>query len=674
MVAKQSKPAKTRVWIWSYIHLSLYLLSLSFLLTLFIGTLLFFFIRLNIPDISSLAAYKPHATTVILDRNGEQVDSIFTQNRFVVAIDKMPELLPLAFVAAEDARFFQHPGVDAWSILRALVHNVLSGGRGQGGSTITQQVARALLLTPEKTYTRKIKEAILAYRIDNVLSKKEILHIYLNQIYFGEGAYGVDAASRTYFGKRVEKLNLSEIAILAGLPQAPSRYSPFKDFDLTRKRQVYVLNRMAEEGYITPTMARKAYKTPLLWGAPLKSDDDSLYFLQYVKNYVRSKYGKDALYSGGLTITTTLDPNMQKSANAAIRRGVAHWAVRRSKSSSTLPQAALIAMESTSGKVRALVGGTDFNKSQFNRATQARRQPGSAFKPIVYAAALQRFHPASLIEDEPLVLPGSHSSSNWQPQNFSGRFYGPTTLRTALIHSRNVVAVKLLQEIGIDSVIALARQMGVSSTLSKNLSLALGSSDLTLLELTGAYSTFANNGLMTHPVFITEITDSNGEILEKWQHESDRVLSEETAYLMTNMMQGVIEEGTGKKAWGLDQDSAGKTGTTDKYRDACFVGYTPDMICGVWMGFDRKKSLGSNETGGTACAPIWLDFMKNIKSEKKHFSVPENIVFLPINPQTGRFDPTNRNKSTWLPFSRDRLPWIDKGGTSGKEIESTNGP
>ena len=661
MAAQSNTHSTNRVWTWTQVHVAFYFLSISCLLTLFIGLGLFLFLTLNIPDISSLASYTPPATTVILDRNGHQIDTIFTQNRFVVPIDKLPGELPLAFVAAEDARFAEHAGVDAWSTLRALLHNLRKGGKGQGGSTITQQVARSLLLTPEKTYTRKIKEAILAYRIDKALSKKEILHIYLNQIYFGEGAYGVDAAARVYFGKKAVELNLAEIAILAGLPQAPSRYSPFKHFDLTKKRQAYVLNRMAEEGYITATRARKAYAHPLLWGAPFEADGGCGYFVQYVKKYIQEKYGWQALVSGGLTIETTLDQSMQKAATAATGRGVAKWVVRRSKKMSHLPQVALVAMEASTGEVRALVGGTDFDKSQFNRAIQAKRQPGSAFKPIVYAAALRdTFTPSSIIVDEPLVLPGSAPGTTWEPQNFSGKFDGPTTLESSLIHSRNIVTIKLLQQIGIEPVRRLAREMGILSPLNKDLSLALGSSEVTLLELAGAYTTFANLGLRTEPVFITRITDRNGRVLETGTTKDERILDEETAYQMTRMMQGVIEEGTGKNAWGLEQEAAGKTGTTDTYRDAWFIGYTPEIVCGVWMGFDKKLSLGDHETGGQACAPIWLDFMQKVPQKTNSFPIPEGIVLLPMDRETGKFDPDNRDKSTWMAFRKDRMPWTDQ--------------
>lgn len=670
MAAGNKANNRNRLWTLTHVHVSLYLLAIACLLTLFIGIALFLFLALNIPDISSLASYNPPATTIILDRNGRQIDAVFSQNRFIVPIDSMPKDLPLAFVAAEDARFFQHAGIDAWSTLRALLHNLRKGAKGQGGSTITQQVARALLLSPEKTYTRKIKEAVLAYRIDKVLAKKEILHIYLNQIYFGEGAYGVDAAARVYFGKKAVDLNLAEISILAGLPQAPSRYSPFKHFDLTKKRQAYVLNRMAEEGYITATMARKAFAHPLLWGAPVETDDDSRYFVQHVKKYIQAKYGWEALVTGGLTIATTLDPDLQKSATAAVSRGVAKWVVRRPNKSAGLPQAALVAMDASTGEVRALVGGTDFYKSQFDRATQARRQPGSAFKPIVYAAALRdAFTPASIIMDEPLVLPGSSPGSTWQPQNFDGKFTGPTTLESALIHSRNIVTVKLLQEIGIEPVRQLARDMGVSSQLNKNLSLALGSSEVTLLELTGAYTTFANLGQSVKPVFITKITDRNGNTLESYKEKKRQVLDKETAYLITRIMQGVITEGTGKKAWGLPQEAAGKTGTTDTYRDAWFIGFTPEIVCGVWMGFDKKLSLGNNETGGLACAPIWLDFMRKVPMQVQQFPVPEGIVFLPVDQETGKFNPSNSDKSTWMAFRKDRMPWLEQTDSADLNVQ-----
>ena len=638
--------------------MSIFFLAISGLLTLFIGIILYISVILNIPDISSLEDYKPVQASIILDDQGQLVDRVFVENRRVVSLEEMPALLPRAFIAAEDARFYQHPGVDVWSILRALIHNIRHGGRGQGGSTITQQVARSLLLSPEKTYIRKLKEAVLAYRIDRRLAKEEILAIYLNQIYLGESAYGVEAAAGIYFDKKARDLTLAEIAILAGLPQAPSRYSPFKHFKQAKKRQVYVLNRMAAEGFITPSAARKAYNQHLIWGGNEEDFPAAKYYLQQVRNEVVSRYGRKLLFTGGLTIHTALNRELQREADLAVQKGVAHWALRQTNYANKLPQAALVAMEVKTGLVRALTGGTNFSRSQFNRATQARRQPGSAFKPLVYATGFaQGLNCASIFEDEPLSLKRT-GVRQWEPLNFSGLFFGPTTLYTGLIHSRNIIAIKLLQEVGVRPVIELAAKMGIKSDLRSDLSLALGSSEVSLLELTSAYTAFANNGQLLKPVFITRITGSAGSLLEENKLLPVPALDPRTAYQVNFLLQRVISEGTGKKAWGLHSPSAGKTGTTDHNRDAWFIGYTPELAAGVWMGFDKKATLGRHETGGRACAPIWLDFMR--QGEKMYpaekFIVPPGISFLPINSENGRFEPGNQDRSTWLPFRTDQLP------------------
>ncbi len=639
-------------------HLALYFSCIAGLLTLFIGVVLYLSVILAIPDISSLDDYNPVQTSLILDDEGRVVDRVFVQNRRVIGLADMPDLLPKAFIAAEDARFYQHPGVDIWSILRALVHNLREGGRGQGGSTITQQVARSLLLSPEKTYIRKLKEAILAYRIDRLLAKEEILAIYLNEIYLGESAYGVESAAGIYFDKRARDLNLAEIAILAGLPQAPSRYSPFKDFKQTKKRQVYVLNRMADEGFISAEAAREAYGRPLVWGGGNEEFPAAQYYLQQVRNEVAARYGRDRLFTGGLTIHTALNRSLQREADLAVQKGVAQWALRQADHADKLPQAALVALEVKTGLVRALTGGANFSRSQFNRATQARRQPGSAFKPLVYAAGFtQGFSCATVFEDEPISLKRS-GSRQWQPRNFNGRFYGPTTLYTGLVHSRNIVSIKLLQEIGVGPVIELAGKMGIKSGLRSDLSLALGASELTLLELTSSYAVFAGGGQWRRPVFITGIEDPEGALLEENNSAAVAALDPRTSYQITHLLQRVISEGTGKKAWGLKSASAGKTGTTDHNRDAWFIGYTPALAAGVWMGFDKEATLGRKETGGLACAPVWLDFM--LKAEKSYpageFPVPDGISFLPINGESGRFEIGNHERSTWLPFRSDQLP------------------
>jgi penicillin-binding protein 1A len=658
---KNAKDVK-QPWVWRQIQLSIFLLSVSGALTFAITASLYLLAALNLPDIISMADYQPHATSLIFDKDGETVGWAFSENRQLADLADMPKLLTNAFVASEDARFFQHQGVDAWSIVRAIVHNIKDGGRGQGASTITQQVARSLLLSPEKTYTRKIKEAILAYRIDKFLSKNDILHIYLNQIYLGEGAYGVVAAANTYFGKPVKDLTLAEMSILAGLPQAPSRYSPFKHFEKAKTRQAYVLNRMAEDGYITPTAARKAYADPLLWatqaGPPVVAD----YFVQQVKNYVSDTYGRDVLNEGGLQIHTTLDLELQRNAANAIQQGVAQWKIRQ-PGGDKAPQSALVSIEVGSGRVLALVGGTEFKASQFNRATQAKRQPGSSFKPIIYATAFGKgFTPNSIIEDSPVEFKSGNGI--WRPKNYNGKFEGPTSLRNALIHSNNIVTIKLLQAVGTTPTIKLAHDMGIASTLTPNLSLALGSSVVSLMELTAAYSVFADNGQFRAPTLIDKIVDRNGKILEQHTSKPRQVLDERVAYQITYLLKGVIEEGTGKKAKGIPY-SAGKTGTTDQDIDAWFVGYTPRLVTGVWMGYDKLQSLGKKETGGQAAAPTWLTFMTGASKYQANqdFTVPEGIAFVPtISKENSAEEGTNQN--TAGPANPLHLENLSTGGNT----------
>lgn len=649
---------------WTHVQLTLFLLTITLFLTLGLGGAFYIFISLDIPAIGALKRYQPATTSIIYDTDKQPITYVSRENRTLVPLASMPELLPQAFVAAEDSRFYQHSGVDAWSITRALINNIRSGERGQGGSTITQQVARALLLTPEKTYTRKLKEAILAYRIDTALSKEEILHIYLNQIYLGSSAYGVEAAAQIYFDKRVQDLNLAEIALLAGLPQAPSRYSPFRNFKLAKNRQLYVLNRMAEEGYITPTAAQKAYEKTLLWNPANEGPIENNYFIEHVKAYVQSKYGSEALLTGGLRIYTTLDQRMQNAANMAIKRGTAKWAIRQSKHADTLPQAALISMEVKTGYVRAMVGGTDFGKSQFNRATQARRQPGSAFKPFIFAAALEKgMTPATMIVDEPIQFRGATSIQYWEPKNYNNKYEGPTSFRNALVHSRNIPTIKILQQVGTAGTIDLVRRLGITSPLVKDLSLALGTSGVSPLELTRAYAAFANNGRIPEALFIEKIVDSTGKVLEEHQPAYREALDPRVAYQMTHIMEGVITDGTARGISSFGAPAAGKTGTTDQNVDAWFVGYTPELTTCVWIGHDQNTSLGTNETGGLAAAPIWLDFMNQTKASHpatEGFPVPPGIIMLPLDNATGKPGTKPGPTVTMEAFREDLPPWTQE--------------
>ena len=664
-----TKVSPPRPWVWGQIQLSLFLLAISGILTIAITASLYLLAALNLPDVSSMADYQPHATTLIFDKDGETIGWAFTENRHLAALDEMPKLLINAFVSAEDARFFQHQGVDAWSIIRAIVHNIKDGGRGQGASTITQQVARSLLLSPEKTYTRKIKEAILAYRIDKFLSKNDILHIYLNQIYLGEGAYGVTAAARTYFGKPVKDLTLAEMSILAGLPQAPSRYSPFKHFEKAKVRQAYVLNRMAEDGFITPTAARKAYASPLLWATQSGPPTAAEYFTQQVKNYVNDTYGSDLLNKGGLKIHTTLDLNLQKDAANAIQQGISQWKIRQPNGGQP-PQSALVCIEAGSGRVLALVGGAEFKASQFNRATQARRQPGSSFKPIIYATALGKgFTPNSIIEDSPIEFKSGNGI--WRPKNYNGKFAGPTTLRNALVHSNNIVTIKLLQAIGTTPTIKMAHDMGIASPLTPNLSLALGSSVVSLMELTAAYSVFADSGQYRAPTLVEKIIDRNGKIIEQFTSKPVQALDPRVAYQITYLLKGVIEEGTGKKAKGIPF-SAGKTGTTDQNIDAWFIGYTPRLVTGVWMGYDKLQPLGKKETGGQAAAPTWLTFMTGASDylAANDFAVPEGITFIPIADENSSLEYKETDNALQEAFTQENLSaWKERQQSKANETD-----
>ena len=614
------------------------------------GVVSYFYFTHDLPSVETLRNYKPSTVTKIFSEDGEIIGEFFYEKRETVSLDRIPNNLIQAFVAGEDSRFFQHKGLDYIAILRALFRNIFSGEIVQGGSTITQQVVKSLLLSPEKSFARKIREAILAYKIEKNLTKEEILFLYLNQIYLGHGAYGVAAAAESYFGKTIEELNLAESAVLAGLPRAPSKNSPYLHPEQAKKRQIYILNRMAEEGFIAPAEAIKATKTPYVIRAKEKPFiEKAPHFVEYVRRYVEEKYGKDALYKNGLQIFCTADLYFQKTAQEAVEVGLKEIEKREkypSADMSLAPEGALICFDLETGYVKAMVGGRDYRKSQFNRVIQARRQTGSAFKPIVYASALDRgFTPASIIVDSPIVF--EWGDKKWKPKNFEGRFSGPTTLRNALTHSVNIVTVKIAQEVGIDYIKNYAQKLGISSPLHNDLSMALGSSSVSLYELTKAYGVFANQGNLFKPIFIKKILDRDGNLLEEnlppfYSEEpskEEQLLTPQTAFLMTYLLEGVVKQGTGWRARSLGRPVAAKTGTTDQFMDAWFIGYTPELITGVWVGFDEEKSLGENETGARAASPIWVAFMSQILKDKpvRDFPVPEEgIEFMKIDPKSGQ--------------------------------------
>jgi penicillin-binding protein 1A len=587
------------------------------------------------------SAYRPAVVSTVYDVRGQPIGEFYHQRRIVVPLDRMPPHVIQALLAAEDSRFFAHGGVDVFAVMRAVFSNLRRRAVREGASTITQQLVRGFFLTPERTLGRKIREAILAYRVEKNHTKEEILYLYLNQVYFGHGNYGIEAASRDYFGKGVDQLSLAEAALLAGLPRSPSRNSPYRDFFAATERQRYVLRRMLQEKFINEAAYQEALQTPVrLSPSPALNSQIAPYFVEYVRRVIGDRYGFDPLLQGGLQIYTTLDGDVQLAAQKALREGLNEIRLRVRKKSRTPPreaqgevEGALLAMDPRTGMVRALVGGYDFSQSQFNRALQAKRQPGSAFKPIIYSAALEAgYSELSIVPDAPLVFrmaPGKF----WRPQNYDNRFVGPVTLRSALAHSLNSVAVRLAQRVGLERVIQQARKLGIESPLEKNLSLALGSASVSLLEMVRAFGVFAGGGNLAEPLYILKVTDRYGNVLEENEPTSKAVLSPEIAYVLTDMLKNVVQSGTARAAAKLGPNVAGKTGTTSDFRDGWFIGYTPEFIAGVWVGYDDHRPLGDKETGANTALPIWLNFMSGAGqgNSPAEFPVPEGINWLEVN-------------------------------------------
>lgn len=710
------------------------------------GAFAFFGLTRGLPQVDFLRDEKiPDGTRVYSD-DDQLIGQFKVEKGIFVPLKSIPKDLINAVLAAEDSRFYNHKGLDYLGIARALFKDIIAMEIKEGGSTITQQLAKVLFLTPEKTIKRKIKEAVLAIRIEKSLSKDQILEHYLNKIYFGHGAYGVEMASKTYFGKSVQRLTLGESAMLAGLIKTPAMYSPYNNLQNARYSQFRVLKRMEEEGFISKEEVEKAWKQPIYLSSLREKENNVPYFLEYIRQYLETKYGTEMVYKGGLRLYTTLNRRMQVAAVRALQEGlreidkrrgwrgpITHkeidpkikeprdgeaifrpvvmtpgdifnatvikvtsqyaivkarglkgrigiedmrWASRRiegtkvkeiksAKASDILKvgdvvkvrlkmikgqeatfaleqdpliEGAIVAIEVPTGFIRAMVGGYDYQRSEFNRAVQARRQPGSAFKPIIYTAAMDYgYTPASIILDEPVTYDETLLSPGWSPENYDGKYWGPTRLREALIYSRNVVTVKLLEGMGINPVVDLATRLGLKGPFPHDLTLALGSLSITPLELTAAYGVFANGGKRMDPIAIKYITTSIGELIENNEPRGEEAISPETAFLITSMMEDVVRYGTGWRAKALGRPVAGKTGTTNDYVDAWFLGYTPQLVAGVWVGFDGMESLGRQETGARAASPIWVSFMNEaLKDEPpEDFFIPEGITMIDIDPETG---------------------------------------
>ena len=559
-------------------------------------------IQTDLPDI------QPAYTTHIYDIKGNEIATVHTEeDREPAKIDKIPTNLKNAFLAVEDVRFYQHIGIDFRGVMRALWENIRHRSVTEGGSTITQQLARNAYLSQEQSYQRKIQEMFLALKIEHRHTKDEILELYLNQIYFGQGAYGVQAAAKTYFGKNVEDLDLNECAMLAGIPKSPNYYSPLNNLKAAQARKSTVLKQMVKYGYISASTADATAKEELHLAKPAPKVGKANYFVDYVIQTMIDKYGADAVYKGGLQIYTTLDMEMQQKAEEALKNLPEMQAVNGVQQ----PQGALVAIDPATGYIKAMVGGR--GTDMFNRAALAERQPGSAFKPFVFAVALESgYTPDTIVADTPFTKYG------WNPQNYDRSFYGSVPLSSVCAQSLNVATVRIADDVGIDNVIKCAKDLGISTLLMEgekndvNLSTALGgiTRGVTPLELTSAYCAFPNKGMYVKHTAVAKVLDRDGNVLETAPLPGKRVLKEETAASLNSMLRGVVAGGTGTAA-NINGDVAGKTGTTSEYHDAWFVGYMPDLVVGVWIGCDDNQRMGTM-TGGTTPANIWTIFMKSL--------------------------------------------------------------
>lgn len=560
----------------------------------------------NLPDVRVLRSYVPSETTYIYDVKGKPLASLHGEaNREVVPLDKISPDLKRAVLAIEDSSFYAHHGVSPVGVARAFIKNWESGATVEGGSTITMQLVKNLFLTPKRAFSRKVAESVLAMRVEQIFTKDQILEMYLNQVYWGHNNYGAQTAAQSYFGKSVEKLNLAESAMMAGLIQAPESLSPFVSLKEAKKRQAVVLSRMVELKWITPQEKATALKTPIALGKITSFRTSQLpYVTDAAIQELTKRFGKDAILKGGMRVQTTVDTKLQQIAQETVQR----WHEILLSQGVYADQMSLVAVDPRTHFVKAIVGGVDYTKSQYNRAVQALRQPGSAFKPFVYYAAMAsgKYGPDSTVYDSPVSYPDG--DGYYSPQNYDGSFSGAVSLRNALEVSRNIPAVRLGQEIGLNKVIDVCRTIGIRSPMEPVVSLPLGSVDLTPLEMAGSYATFASNGWYSDTTLIMQVTDSTGNVLLDNTPKPQLVLDPWAAAALNDVLQGVITRGTARSA-AIDRPAAGKTGTTSAERDIWFVGYVPQLATAVWVGNDDYSPIGYGATGGTYVAPIWRDFM-----------------------------------------------------------------
>lgn len=682
-MAEEQKSARSGLWSRRVSPTTVRIVLLSLLGLILIGggavTFALRALSRDLPSPAHLQTIEPAIKTLVFSADGDTLREFYRQNRVPVRLDEVPEHLVNAILATEDRDFHDHYGISLRGFGRAMLVNVREGRRAQGGSTLTMQLARSLFLHHRKEWTRKVREILLALQIERTYTKDEVLEMYLNTIYFGP-AYGVEAASQSFFGKSVRDLQLPESTMLAGVLNNPGYYSPYRQLDRAYQRRATVLRNMVRAGWLSPEAAEEAGATEVHIVA--REDDVRLapYFVEQVRQYLESNYGVRKLYEEGLRVYTTLDADLQRSAEEHFeahlieRERVENYEQTRAEYDSLyadateeerpLPhylQGAVLFLDARTGEVRAMIGGRDYRASKFNRATQANRQPGSVFKPFLYTAALQRgWHTASVMLDAPVEV-DTGSDELWRPVNFSGIFEGPMSLRYALANSVNVPAVRLILEVGTQPVIEQAAAMGLRrDRLPDVYSIALGAGEVRLIELASAYTAFANHGIRSEPLYITRIEDSRGEILEQNLPFQEEALDEVTNFLVVDILRTALKEGTGRSArsFGFDRDAGGKTGTTDEFSDAWFLGFTPDLVGGVWVGFDQNVTMGRRRTGAVMALPIWARTMAEaVKGQpESFFARPEGIVERLICRDSGQLpSPACSNIEAEI-FAEDRVP------------------
>ena len=762
------------------------LLIASFLGMLIIAISILWFFSNKLPDYKFLKNYKAPVSSKVYSGEGELINDFSSEKRIFVPYMSIPVKIINSFLSAEDKNFFSHPGVDAKGVLRATknnISNLLLSKRLEGASTITQQVAKNFLLTNEVSINRKIKEAILAFRIERALNKERILELYLNQIYLGQGSYGIAAASLEYFDKPITDLNYAEAALLAALPKAPSRYNPYKDKELAKFRRNLVLKNLLDNNFITSAQYYSYVKEKINLKKRKKIYlEDARYFVEDIRKDIMNKFGFDKVYKDGLIIKAPLNLSMQSSATSALRKGLLkydrrkgwrgplanikyddnwHKKLKKYKLEKTInwelaivikiqgsqikietknkiigslaqkdiswlkknnkfltsgdvvyvkkikknifelkqiPQVngAIVVMDPYTGRVLALSGGFSFLKSEFNRASQALRQPGSAFKPFIYALALENgYQPSSLVLDAPLVLKQGNDLKLWKPENYGKKFYGLSTMRTGLEKSRNLMTVRIAQDLGLKKIIDFSQKLGIYENPNELLSISLGSAETTLLKLTSAYSSFLNGGKLVNPILIDRIQDSEGNTIlnnenrkcnkceqvsylsneyPKIESNFEQIFSSQTAYQITSMLEGAIQRGTGRGLKDLNLDLAGKTGTTNKNTDTWFIGYTSKLIIGVYVGFDNPKSLGKKETGAKTAMPIFKEFIQSSikKEDARPFKVAEKVTLMVIDPKSGKKASFGTKKTIIEVFKEDEIDQKFKNSILNNRLNYNN--